>query len=81
MYIDLGFLLDNNTNNPDEEEQFNFFPDHVNQRISFKPTNKHALINSFNSWNKAFRVLIDIMATKWNHLCLPMVKYMHIINE
>ena len=81
MYIDLGSLLDNNTSNPDEEEQFDFFPDHVNQRISFKLTNKHAQINSFNAWNKAFRVLIELMEAKWNNLCLPMVQYKHIINE
>ena len=79
-YVDLGSLLAN-YNNPDEEEQFDFFPDHINQCISFKPSNKHAQITNIATWNKAFRVLIELSALKWPHLCLPMVQYMHIINK
>ena len=80
MYIDLGSLLDNYTN-PDKEEQFNFFSNRLNQKISFKPTNKYAQITSFNAWNKAFHILIELISAKGPHLCLPMVQYMHIINK
>ena len=80
MYINVGSLLDNYSN-PDEEKQFNFFPDRVNQKISFKAPNKYAQITSFNAWNKAFHMLIELIAVKWPTLCLPMIQYMHIIHE
>ena len=43
-YMDLGTLLES-TNNPDEEE-FNFFPDHSCNKISFRPMTNHQSINT-----------------------------------
>ena len=58
-YVDLGALLDSNTN-PEDEEEYDLFPDRTNNCISFKPSNKHASITSFSAWNQAFHVLIEI---------------------
>ena len=33
-----------------------------------------AKVDSYNSWNKAFRVLTEIVALKWLDQCLPMVQ-------
>ena len=77
-HVDLGALLDNN-NNPEDEEEYDLFPDKPNNHISFQPSNKHVGITSFSAWNCVFCVLIKIMAIKWPHLCLPMVQYSHII--
>ena len=79
-YVDLGALLDSNTN-PEDEEEYDLFPDRTNNCFSFKPSNKHASITSFSVWNQAFHVLIEITCVKWPHLCLPMVQYSHIISE
>ena len=49
-YVDLGALLDSNTN-PEDEEEYDLFPDRTNNCISFKPSNKHASITSFSAWN------------------------------
>ena len=79
-YIDLATLLES-TCNPDKEEQLDFFPDRATNKISFHPTTKHQSINTFNAWNKAFRVLTKLLAIKWPQLCLPLLQYTHLINE
>ena len=79
-YVDLGTLLES-TNNPDEEEKSDFFPDCSCNKIPFRPTIKHQSINTFSAWNKAFRVLTELLAIKWPHLCLPLTQYSLLINE
>ena len=76
VYVDLGTLLESTTN-PDEEA-FNLIPDKHQQNW---PTTKHHNINTFSAWNKAFRVLTELLAFKWPNLCLPLVHYFHLINE
>ena len=79
-YVDLGTLPESSTN-PDEEEEYDLFPDKVSNKISFRPTTKHHTINTFAAWNRAFRVLTELLAIKWPHLCLQLVQYAHLINE
>ena len=80
-YVNLGTLLESTTNNPDEEEEYDFFPDCSSNKISFRPTTKHHTINTFSAWNKAFRVLTELLAIEWPQLCLPLIQYTHLINE
>ena len=56
-------------------------PDRQTNSITFKVSNKYVNITSFALWNKAFRILIELTACKWPHLCLPMVQYSHFINK
>ena len=80
LYVDLGSLLESSTN-PDEEEKYDLFPDKVSNKISFRPTTKHHSITTFAAWNRAFRVLTELLAIKWPQLCLQLVQYIHLINE
>ena len=80
MYVDLGTLLESTTN-PDEEEEFDLIPDRSTNKIPIRLTTKHHNINTFSAWNKAFRVLTELLAFKWPNLCLPLVQYSHLINE
>ena len=77
--VDLGALRD--SYNPDEQEQFDLLPDRQTNNITLRASNKHVSITSFALWNKAFRILIELTACKWPHLCLPMIQYSHFINE
>ena len=79
-YMDLGTLLESTTN-PDEEEEFDLIPDRNTNKIAIRLTTKHHNINTFSPWNKAFRVLTELLAIKWPNLCLPLVQYSHLINE
>ena len=47
-YIDLSTLLES-TNNPDEEEEYDFFPDCSSNKISFRSTTKYHTINTFSA--------------------------------
>ena len=73
QYIDLSYLLETNPD-PEDNWSFKFSRDVTNSnKLSFKTAKPHIKVDSFNAWNKAFRVLIEIVALKWPDQCLPMV--------
>ena len=65
----------------DLQEQFNLLPDRQTNNITLRASNNHVNITSFALWNKAFRILTKLVACKWPQLCLPMLQYLHFINE
>ena len=82
QYGDLAYLLE-------RLSQFQMMIRHMNFLVPNSNTNKLSLtmakpkakVNSYNSWNKAFRVLTEIVALKWPDQCLPMVHYAAEISD
>ena len=50
-------------------------------KLSLTTVKPKAKVDSYNSWNKAFRVLMEIVALKWPDQCLPMVQYAAEISD
>ena len=50
-------------------------PAPTHYKLSLTTAKPKAKIDSYNSWNKAFRVLTEIVALKWLDQCLLMVQY------
>ena len=61
-YINLVYLLE--TNLVPEDEKFYEFActSHANNKLNLTTANPKAKIESYNAWNKAFRVLTEIVA-------------------
>ena len=82
QYVDLAYLLDIQLV-PDEDKAYEF--SHLNSntnKLSLTTAKPKAKADSDNSWNKAFRVLTEIVVLKWPEQCLPMVKYIaEILNN
>ena len=73
QYIDLAYLLETQLV-PDDDKAYEFSCSNNNTTKLNLPTAKpNAKVDSYTSWNKAFRVLIEIVALKWLDQCLPMV--------
>ena len=81
QYIDLSYLLETKPV-PDDDKTYEFscFNSNTNKHslTTAKPKAKVAL---YNSWNKAFRVLMEIVALKLLDQCLPMVQYVAAISD
>ena len=68
QYIDLAYLLETQLV-PEDDKAYEFScPNNNIDKLS-------STTASYTSWNKAFRVLIEIVALKWPDQCLPMVQY------
>ena len=55
-------------------------PTHTN-KLSLTTAKPKAKVDSYNSWNKAFRILTEIVTLKWPDQCLPMVQYTAEISD
>ena len=75
QYINLAYLLKTQLV-PEDDKAYEFSCSNNNtHKLSLTTTKPKAKLDSYTSLNKAFRVLIDIVALKWPDQCLPMVQY------
>ena len=79
QYVDLAYLR---TGNPEDDKAYEFSCSNSNtNKISLMTTKPKAKVDSYNSWNKAFRVLTELVTLKWLDQCLPMVQYAAEISD
>ena len=75
QYINLAYLLETHPVPEDDKAyEFSCLNNNTN-KLSLTTAKPKAKVDSYTSWNKAFRVLIEIVALKWPDQCLPMVQY------
>ena len=61
---------------PEDDKAYEFSCSNNNtNKLSLTTAKPKAKVDSYTSWNKAFRVLIEIVALKSPDQCLPIVKY------
>ena len=61
---------------PDDDKAYEFSCSNKNtNKLSLTTAKPKAKVDSYTSWNKAFRVLMEIVVLKWLDQCLPMVQY------
>ena len=81
QYIDSAYLLEIQLV-PDDDKAYEFSCSHSNtNKLSLTTSKPKTKVNSYNSWNKAFRVLTERVALKWLDQCLPMVQYVAEISD
>ena len=80
-YIDLAYLLETNPV-PEDEKSYEFActPNSTN-KLSLTTAKPKAKIESYHSWNKAFRVLTEIVLLRDPAQCLPMEQYTAELND
>ena len=79
QYVDLHSLI--NTDSVPDKLTYDFYPDHDENKISFKAAKLHGKITNYTSWNKAFHILTELISVKWPEKCLDMVRYAAIISD
>ena len=80
-YIDLAYLLETNPV-PEDEKSYKFACiSNSTNKLSLTTAKPKAKIDSYNSWNKAFRVLTEIVTLCDPSQCLPMVQYAAELND
>ena len=80
-YIDLAYLLETNPV-PEDENSYEFAgTSHSTNKLSLTTAKPKAKIESYNAWNKAFRVLAEIVALRDPSQCLPMVQCAVELND
>ena len=80
-YVDLAYLLETNLV-PENKKSYEFAcTSHSTNKLSLTTTKPKAKIESYNAWNKAFRVLTEIVALRDPSQCLPMVHYVAELND
>ena len=73
--VNLAYLLETQLV-PDDDKAYKFSCSNPNtNKLSLTMAKPKAKVDSYNSWNKAFRVLTEIVSLKWPDQCLPMVQY------
>ena len=81
QYIDLAYLLGTQPV-PDDDKAYEFSCSNSNtNKLSLTTVKPKVKVDSYNSWNKAFRVLTEIVTLKWPDQCLPMVQYAAEISD
>ena len=81
QYIDLAHLLETQlVSDDDKANEFSCLHSNTN-KLSLTTAKPKAKVDSYNFWNKAFRVLTEIVALKWPDQCLPMVQYVAEISD
>ena len=81
QYVDLAYLLETQPV-PDDDKAYEFSCSNSNtDKLSLTTAKPKAKVDSYNSWNKAFRVLTEIVALKWPDQCLLMVQYVAEISD
>ena len=80
-YIDLAYLLETNLV-PEDEKSYEFACTfNSNNKLSLTTAKPKAKIESYNAWNKAFRVLREVVVLCDPSQCLPMVQYAAKLND
>ena len=80
-YIDLAYLLETNPV-PGDEKSYEFAcTSNSTNKLSLTTAKPKAKIDSYNSWNKAFKVLTEIVTLQDPSQCLPMVQYAAELND
>ena len=75
QYINLAYLLETQPV-PEDDKAYEFSCSNNNtNKLSLTTAKPKAKVDSYTSWNKAFRVFIEIVAPKWPDQCLSMVQY------
>ena len=81
QYIDLAYLLKTQlVPDDDKADEFSCSNSKTN-KLSLITAKPKAKVDSYNSWNKAFKALMEIVALKWPDQCLPMVQYAAEISD
>ena len=81
QYVDLTYLLETQPV-PDDDKAYEFSCSNSNtNKLSLTTVKPKPKVDSYNLWNKAFRVLTEIVALKWPDQCLPMVQYAAEISD
>ena len=81
QYVDLAYLLETQPV-PNDDKAYEFSCSNSNtNKFSLTTAKPKAKVDSYNSWNKVFRVLTEIVALKWLDQCLPMVQYAAEISD
>ena len=67
---------------PEDEKSYEFVcTSNSSNKLSLTAAKPKAKIESYNAWNKAFRVLTEIVALPDPSQCLPMVQYAAKLND
>ena len=75
QYVNLAYLLETQLV-PDDDKAYKFSCSNSNtNKLSLITAKPKAKVDSYNSWNKAFRVLTEIVALKWLDQYVPMVQF------
>ena len=80
-YIDLVYLLETNLVQEDEKLYGFAWTSNSTNKLSLTTAKPKAKIESYNSWNKAFRVLTEIVLLCDPVQCLTMVQYAAELND
>ena len=80
-YIDLAYLLETNLVPEDEKSHEFACTSNSTNKLSLTTAKPEAKIESYNSWNKAFRVLTETVSLCDPAQCLPMVQYAAELND
>ena len=81
QYVDLAYLLETRPV-PDDDKVYALSCSNSNtNKLSLTTAKPKAKVDSYNSCNKAFRVLTEIVALKWPDQCLPIVQYVAEISD
>ena len=79
--VNLAYLLETQLV-PDDNKAYKFSCSNSNtNKLSLTTAKPKAKVDSYNSWNKAFRVLTETVSLKWPDQCLPMVQYAAEISD
>ena len=61
---------------PDDDKAYEFSHSNSNtNKFSLTTAKPNAKVDSYNSWNKTFKVLTETVTLKWPDQCLTMVQY------
>ena len=75
QYVNLAYLLETQLL-PDDDKAYKFSCSNSNtNKLSLTMAKPKAKVDCYNSWNKAFRVLTEIVSLKWPDQCLPVAQY------
>ena len=67
---------------PKDEKSYEFAcTSNSTNKLSLTTAKTKAKIDSYNAWNKTFRVLTEIVALRDSSQCLPMVQYAAELND
>ena len=81
QYIDLAYLLETQLV-PEDDKAYEFsYSSASTNKLSLTTAKPKAKVDSYNSWNKTFRGLTEIIALKWPYQCLPMVQHAAEISD
>lgn len=80
-YVDLAYLIETNPV-PEDDKSYEFAcTSNSTNKLSLTTAKPKAKVDTYTAWNKAFRVLTEIVALCDPSQCLPMVQYAAELND